>query len=113
MKGDGHAETVGIPARLRAEVDQRDQGHCRMCGRHLGPRRAIHHIYYGGDVQGMGGRRHHVLDNLVSLCWQPGDSGCHDRAHSAKTLWQPLLAAAITSPTNVTAFQLYRRTPRA
>jgi hypothetical protein len=108
MKADGNAETVAIPDRLRKEVDERDGGFCRMCGKFLGERRAIHHIYFGGDLQGMGGRRHHALDNLVSLCWLPGDMDCHQRAHSRKSYWQRFLTAAITAPTKTTAFQLAR-----
>jgi hypothetical protein len=71
----------------------------------------IHHIYYGGDLQGMGGRRRHSLDNLVSLCWLPGDMGCHERAHSNKGYWQPLLSAVINDYRgHITAFQLARWT---
>lgn len=101
-------ETVAIPAARRAEVDQRDGGFCRMCGKFLGERRSIHHIFYGGDAQGMGGRRDHDLSNLVSLCWLPGDGDCHSRAHSRKTHWQPLLAQVVASANNVTALQLAR-----
>lgn len=105
---DGSKETLAIPQRLRDEVDQRDGGFCRMCGKFLGERRAIHHINFGGDVQGMGGRRHHVIENVVSLCWLPGDSNCHQRAHSRKAFWQEYLSAAIAAPNHVTAFQLAR-----
>lgn len=107
-KANGSEETLAIPQRLRDEVDNRDGGFCRMCGKFLGQRRAIHHIFFGGDLQGMGGRRHHDIDNLVSLCWLPGDADCHQRAHSRKAFWQPLLAKAITDTRNVTAFQLAR-----
>jgi len=104
----GRDETVAIPQHLREAVDQRDGGFCRMCGKFLGGRRAIHHIYYGGDLQGMGGRRRHELNNLVSLCWIPGDMGCHDRAHRLKTYWQPILAEVIQRTDHVTALQLDR-----
>lgn len=107
-RADAKTETLDIPQHLRDAVDARDSGFCRMCGKFLGERRAIHHIFYGGDLQGMGGRRHHALDNLVSLCWLPGDMGCHNRAHSRKTHWQPLLAAVVTRPDNITALQLSR-----
>lgn len=105
-------ETVAIPQHLRDAVDQRDGGFCRLCGKFLGERRAIHHIYYGGDLQGMGGRRKHELDNLVSLCWLPGDMDCHQRAHSRKGFWQPLLAAIVARPDHITALQLDRQTRR-
>jgi hypothetical protein len=79
-----------------------------MCGKFLGERRAIHHIHFGGDLQGMGGRRKHELDNLVSLCWLPGDMDCHQRAHSVKHYWQPILAAVVTRTDHITALQLAR-----
>lgn len=104
----GGDETVAIPQRLRDAVDERDGGFCRLCGKFLGTRRAIHHIFYGGDAQGMGGRRDHRLENLVSLCWLPGDSDCHQRAHSRKSYWQPLLAAVVTRNDHITALQLGR-----
>jgi hypothetical protein len=106
---DSQSETLAIPERLRREVAMRDCGFCRMCGKYLGDRTAIHHIFFGGDLQGMGGRRKHELDNLVSLCWLPGDNDCHQRAHSRKGFWQPHLHTAITTQHgNVTAFQLAR-----
>jgi 5-methylcytosine-specific restriction endonuclease McrA len=100
-------ETVAIPIQLREAVDTRDRGYCRMCGKYLGERRAIHHIDYGGDRQGMGGRRRHALDNLISLCWLPYDNGCHDRAHSNKAKWLPLLQLVVMTD-GVTATQLAR-----
>ena len=101
-------ETLDIPQHLRDAVDERDGGFCRMCGKFLGGRRAIHHIYYGGDRQGMGGRREHYLANLVSLCYLPGDMDCHQRAHSRKHHWQPILAAVVTRNDHITALQLSR-----
>lgn len=105
-------ETLDIPQHLRDAVDERDGGFCRLCGKYLAGRRAIHHIFYGGDLQGIGGRRSHYLDNLVSLCWLPGDSNCHQIAHSSKPMWQPLLAAVVTRPDRITALQLRRWTKR-
>lgn len=101
-------ETVQIPKRQRVLVDERDMGFCRMCGKFVGGRRAIHHINFGGDRQGMGGRRDHDLPNLVSLCYLPGDNDCHQRAHSEKERWRPLLTAVVTIPANTTALQLER-----
>ena len=105
---DGEGETLAIPDWLRKAVDERDGQFCRMCGKYLGLRRAIHHINFGGDAQGMGGRRHHVLENVISLCWLPYDNDCHQRAHSRKAYWQKYLTLAITSPLKSTAVQLAR-----
>lgn len=107
-----HDETVAIPQRVRDAVDMRDEGFCRMCGRFLLGRRSIHHIHYGGDTQGMGGRRNHDVDNLVSLCWLPGDGQCHQRAHSDKSYWQPILAHVITRTDHTTALQIARWSKR-
>lgn len=104
-------ETLAIAQALRAACDERDQGHCRVCGKWLGPERALHHISYGGSRQGMGGRREHTLSNLISICWMWGGN-CHDLVHSDKGLWLPLLEKTITVP-GVTAMQLRRWTKRA
>jgi 5-methylcytosine-specific restriction endonuclease McrA len=90
-----------IPAHLRSEVYGRDNGTCRMCGRGGIPTQ-IHHIIYGGDARGMGGRRIHNVDEMVTL-----DASCHELAHSDKGKWQPLLLLAIQKP-GLTAFQLQR-----
>lgn len=103
-----HSETVAIPQSVRQAVDERDRGVCRFCGKFLGPRRAIHHIDYGGDTQGMGGRRNHEVSNLISLCWLPGDGDCHQRAHSDKAYWLPILTEVAIRAGNVTALQLSR-----
>lgn len=106
------SETVAIPQAMRKAVDERDNFHCRMCGKVIGKRRAIHHIDFGGDSQGMGGRREHVLDNLISLCWLPGDNECHQRAHALKPYWQPILTEVVKRP-GITAFQYARWADRA
>ncbi len=110
-RGRARSETLAIPGALRVAVDERDQLHCRVCGRHMGAARALHHILYGGSRQGMGGRREHDLANLITVCWMygptPGKPSCHDLVHSNKTLWQPLLLQVIATP-GVTAFQLRR-----
>jgi 5-methylcytosine-specific restriction endonuclease McrA len=80
-------ETREIPKAVREAVDARDGGFCRVCGKYLGERRAIHHIRFGGDAQGMGGKRNHAVDNLLSVCWLPGDNGCHQLLHSNKARW--------------------------
>lgn len=99
-------ETLAIPDQLRAEVDERDQMHCRVCGKWLGDGRALHHIRYGGSRQGMGGRREHDLNNLATVCWMWGGN-CHDLVHSNKGLYLPLLLQVIETP-GVTAMQLHR-----
>ena len=99
-------ETLAIPAALRQEVDERDGMHCRVCGKHLGEARALHHIAYGGSRQGMGGRREHDLNNLITVCWMWGGN-CHDLVHSNKGLWVPLLQQTLQRP-GITALQLRR-----
>lgn len=104
--GKARKETLAIPKALREAVDERDQWHCRVCGKYLGDQRALHHIRYGGSRQGMGGRREHDLTNLITVCWMWGGN-CHDLVHSNKTLWLPLLEQTVAVP-GVTALQLHR-----
>lgn len=106
QRGDGAAETLAIPASMRVEVDERDQGTCRVCGQYAGERRALHHIVYGGDAAGMGGRRLHHPDNLITVGWL-FEHDCHSIVHSNKRLWVPLLQRAVKTP-GVTALQLHR-----
>lgn len=112
LRGRAERETRDIPTDVRAAVDERDTLHCRVCGKWLGERRALHHIIYGGDDRGMGGRRVHNVDEIVTVCWLPGDPRfgvrpCHDRVHSDKRRWQPLLLE-IATRRGVTAIQLER-----
>ena len=101
--GKSTVETFAIPTRMRADADERDGGYCRVCGRYLGAQRALHHIMYGF---GTGARRVHTLDNLVTVCWMwPGN--CHDRVHSDKHRYQPVLLDVINRP-GMTALQLIR-----
>lgn len=104
--GKAVKETLAIPQSLREAVDERDQLHCRVCGKWLGADRAMHHIRYGGPRQGMGGRREHDLTNLITVCWMWGGN-CHDLVHSNKSLWLPLLEQTVAVP-GVTAMQLRR-----
>lgn len=106
-RADAKEESLAIPPRIRDAVDERDVGFCRMCGRFLGDRRAHHHVVFGGDARGMGGRRQHRTEEIVTICWLPGDGGCHERAHTEKSRWQELLLEACQRP-GVTAFQLDR-----
>ena len=107
MRADATEESLSIPLSVRQAVDLRDARHCRVCGKYLGDRRALHHVIYGGDARGMGGRRQHNLAEIVTVCWLPGDGDCHQLVHSAKLVWQPLLLQAAQRP-GVTAMQLKR-----
>lgn len=98
-------ETLAIPQAIRQAVDERDQHTCRVCGRHQGDARALHHIVYGGDAVGVGGRRIHEVDNLITVCWM--FNGCHELVHGNKRLWQPLLLTT-AQQRGVTALQLRR-----
>ncbi len=108
---DGRGETLAIPDAVRRWIDERrDRGYCRFCGKLLLQRRALHHIRYGGSAGGMGARRDHRPENLISLCYLPGDNGCHQRVHSNKPLYQPLLEelADRKHPDHTTVLQLMR-----
>lgn len=100
-------ETLAIPASLRREAAERDQGICRCCGRFVGDQGALHHIDFGGDRVGMGGRRHHSLDNLLTVGWTP-DHECHvQHLHGRKLFWLPYAKQCAVQP-GVTMFQLRR-----
>ena len=105
-------ETLAIPAGLRLEVAERDQGICRVCGRFVGEQGAVHHINFGGDRTGMGGRRHHALANLLTVGWA-FEHDCHERIlHGNKLLWLPYAQQAAMTK-GVTMFQLRRWAVRA
>ena len=106
-RGDAREESLAIPAGVRAFVDQRDGKHCRVCGKYLGDRRALHHIIYGGDARGMGGRRVHNPTEIITICWLPGDGDCHSMVHSNKRLWQPVLLQ-VAQHGGITALQVRR-----
>lgn len=97
---------LSIPPVIRAAVDARDGEHCRVCGRFAGERRQQHHIHYGGDYAGMGGRRLHVVENIITL-----DLEHHDLVHSSKGAWIPVLEALIERPAT-TGFALLRHARR-
>lgn len=105
-QGRASKETLAIPRSVRDAVDGRDGRYCRVCGRYLGEERALHHIEFGGDARGMGGRRVHEVDEIVTVCWMWANS-CHDRVHAHKLLYQPLLREVVKRP-GVTALQLLR-----
>lgn len=110
-RGRATRETLAIPQSVRELVDERDAGRCRVCGKYLGEQRALHHIRYGGHRQGMGGRREHSVDNLISICWMFGPGNglppCHDLVHSDKGLWLPVLETTVAT-LGVSAFQIRR-----
>lgn len=99
-------ETLAIPDRIRAEVDERDLGYCRFCGQYAGERRALHHIEFGGDAVGMGGRRHHNPDNLLTVGWL-FEHDCHSVIHGNKRLWLPLTREVVRHG-GMTVLQLMR-----
>lgn len=108
MRAHGGEESLEIPKDVREAVDARDNYFCRVCGKYLGPeRRALHHIIYGGDAQGMGGRRKHDPDTIVTVCWLPGDNNCHLIVHGAKHKFQPILLV-VAQQKGVTALQQLR-----
>ncbi len=105
-RGIARRETLTIPQDIRNAVDQRDNLHCRVCGRFVGDQRALHHIIYGGDDRGIGGRRVHNVDEIITVCWMWGRN-CHELVHSDKKRWQPLLLATARRA-GITAMQLER-----
>ncbi len=103
VKPDARKESLEIPDAVRKIIDERDKGHCRVCGKFLGQGRAIHHILYGG----VGRRRVHIPEEMVTVCWMwPGN--CHDRLHADKATWVPFLLAVVQHP-GLTAMALRRR----
>lgn len=107
LRSPAARETLAIPEALRREVAERDQGICRFCGRFVGESGAVHHVDFGGDLVGMGGRRHHALENLLTVGWLPGHD-CHlGMLHARKLLWQPYARLAARRP-GVTILQLRR-----
>lgn len=97
-------ESLKIPTDVRLAVWERDGGCCRLCGQTVNL--ICHHVMFGGDAVGMGGRRFHSVDNIVLLGGIYGHR-CHDRVHEVKHHWQPLLQAAILLP-GTTALQINR-----
>lgn len=78
----GPTTRKGIPVEIRRRVKQRDGLRCRWCSsaRDL----EVHHITYrsgGGPDEDW---------NLITLCTEH-----HQKAHSDKRLWQPILRAVI------------------
>lgn len=99
-------DELDIPHHVREAVAERDRGYCRVCGRFVGPQGALHHIMFGGTDRGIGGRRIHNPDEIITICWMWAGN-CHDRVHRDKLRWQPLLLEVLTRP-GLTAMQLLR-----
>lgn len=72
-----------VPKSVRERVLARDGERCRWCGRRA---RNLHHIHYRSE----GEAGPHEMWNLVTLCQEH-----HDKAHSSKKKWQPILEALI------------------
>lgn len=82
-------ESEQVPARLRAEVYERDDQCCRVCGRFV-EYPGLHHIEYRSE----GGLN--VIENLITIGWTPGHD-CHLAVvHQSKRLWQPILKVVVT-----------------
>jgi 5-methylcytosine-specific restriction endonuclease McrA len=88
-------DEAALDLATRMEVLDRDNHLCRLCGAHSEVLH-VHHIVYRSG----GGRD--TFANLISLDWK-----CHDRVHSNKPLWQPVLLALPSSP-GITGLQLLR-----
>lgn len=72
-----------MPGPTRTNVIMRDGGRCRSCNTNRNLH--VHHIRYRSE----GGT--HDEDNLITLC-----ETCHDKAHSNKRLFQPLLIECVS-----------------
>lgn len=79
----------------RGEIIERDDHVCRMCGQWV-EYPHVHHIIY----RSQGGKD--TESNLVSL-----DFKCHERVHSNKNLWLPILQQVVLTP-GVNGVQLLR-----
>lgn len=92
-----------IPGNVRCHVVERDGHVCRLCGVYAEVVH-VHHVVY----RSQGGKD--VPSNLVSL-----DFRCHERVHSNKPLWFPVLAqVAITRGVNgIQLLRWYERSRNA
>jgi HNH endonuclease len=68
----------GPSSQVRAGVRRRDGHRCRWCG--SADNLHVHHVRYRSEGGPNGAR------NLITLC-----GSCHDRAHSDKGVYQPVL----------------------
>jgi 5-methylcytosine-specific restriction endonuclease McrA len=68
----------GVSTAKRRYIRQRDGEQCRYCG--TSATLHVHHVRYRSEGGG------HEEENLLTLCLR-----CHDRVHSNKKHWQPIL----------------------
>ena len=101
-EADIERDPLTVPTRVRAEVIERDNSCCRVCGQYV-EYPALHHIEY----RSQGGRNE--ASNLIVIGWLPGHD-CHlTVVHANKRLWQPILQQIVLRP-EVTALAAYRWT---
>lgn len=84
-----------VPLTTRTHVIERDGSVCRCCGLYVEVPH-VHHIVY----RSQGGLN--LPSNLISL-----DMRCHERIHSNKPLWLPILQQ-LTATSGINGFQLLR-----
>lgn len=78
------ARATDIPIESRRAVHARDQGKCRMCGRHADAPE-LHHIVYRSQE-----RNNHAPENLITL-----DYAHHRLAHTRPGLIRPVLQTLV------------------
>ena len=66
------AKACDIPARVKREVWERDQGRCVLCGASVNTAPNAHYISRAHG--GLG-----IPENIVTLCTGFGPGSCHDR----------------------------------
>ena len=72
-----------MPSKLRKGIKQRDGNTCQMCGKqgeYSDMGLTIHHIV----SPGMGRRKVHKKENLITLCGPVFGNKCHHETHSGK-----------------------------
>ena len=87
-----------IPQSVRDIIDERDKGFCRFCGTYLGELRSHHHCEFGGIYSGMGGKRIHDPDKMISVCNGLYGNQCHEKIHGNKALYLPYTLEVVKHP---------------
>lgn len=75
-------KSPSLDTKLRRRVKNRDGNRCMICSTHQ--RLHVHHVHYRSE--GGSDETH----NLITLCQTD-----HDRVHSSKRTWQPILLACL------------------